>query len=520
MWAVGSLLALVTIALLVGLLVVNLDAVKWEDLLARERIEQVALFIGIAVAVTTLIVLLAIGGASVGWTGFADKTLWEWLQLLGALAIPLVLAIAGFWFTSQQEARQGKIEGLRAKSEKKIEEQRAQDAALQAYLDQMGTLLLTEELRKSEGDSEVRTLARARTLTVLGRLDPSRKTAVMEFLVEAELVHRVEGRGPIIGLSGADLSGADLFGADLSGADMDSADLSGANLRSANLRRAELGDADLSGADMDSVDLTYANLYRADLRDADLSWAQLNRASLGYTNFRDANLGFADLSGAKGATKAKLKQQAKSLRGTLMPDGIFLPFRTATDVFEPPLSLILRDPWYWGPGVDTTAELFIEGPEGGQLLFTRPLHVFDPTNPSDPKELPAPENTDEWVSWFRRHPNLDTSKPGPASVGGASGKQIDVTASSTPENYPRNVCGGEPCVPLYPIAGTTLGGDPTESRILSYEGYKDRFVIVDVGNDTVLIDAAAPTDKFDEFLPKAQKVLDSVEWKGKNSGPS
>jgi hypothetical protein len=94
LWAVGTLLALVTIALLVGLLVVNLDAVKWEDL-SRERIEQVALFIGIAVALTTLFVLLAIGGASLGWTGFSDKTVWDWLQLLSGLAIPVVLAAAG-----------------------------------------------------------------------------------------------------------------------------------------------------------------------------------------------------------------------------------------------------------------------------------------------------------------------------------------------------------------------------------------------------------------------------------------
>src|SRR5687768_16426471 len=65
LWAVGTLLALVTIALLVALLVVNLHAVKWEDL-SRERIKQVALFIGIAVALTTLFVLLAIGGASLG----------------------------------------------------------------------------------------------------------------------------------------------------------------------------------------------------------------------------------------------------------------------------------------------------------------------------------------------------------------------------------------------------------------------------------------------------------------------
>jgi hypothetical protein len=37
---------------------------------------------------------------------------------------------------------------------------------------------------------------------------------------------------------------------------------------------------------------------------------------------------------------------------------------------------------------------------------------------------------------------------------------------------------------------------------------------VDVQGQTVLIDVAAPEEKFDEFLPKAQKVLDTVEWKG------
>src|SRR5215211_6767189 len=181
LWAVGTLFTLVAIALLVALLVVNLDAVKWEDL-SRERIKQVALFIGIAVAATTLIVLLAVGGASLGWTGFADKTLWEWLQLLGALAIPVVLAAAGLWFTAQQDQRQQQIEADRAQQAQKIEtdraeaerelaEQRAQDEALQAYLDQMSNLLLQKNLRKAEADSEVRTLARARTLTVLSRLD-------------------------------------------------------------------------------------------------------------------------------------------------------------------------------------------------------------------------------------------------------------------------------------------------------------------------------------------------------------
>jgi len=30
------------------------------------------------------------------WTGFGEKKLWDWLQLLSALAIPVVLAAAGF----------------------------------------------------------------------------------------------------------------------------------------------------------------------------------------------------------------------------------------------------------------------------------------------------------------------------------------------------------------------------------------------------------------------------------------
>jgi hypothetical protein len=108
------------------------------------------------------------------------------------------------------------------------------------------------------------------------------------------------------------------------------------------------------------------------------------------------------------------------------------------------------------------------------------------------------------MSWFQRHPNLETSEPFPVSVGGASGMRINVTSTSTPENYPQDVCGEQACVPLY-----TSGG----SVIVSYEGSKDRFVIVDVGSETVLINVAAATEKVDALSPKAQKILDTVEWR-------
>jgi uncharacterized protein YjbI with pentapeptide repeats len=198
------------------------------------------------------------------------------------LAIPVVLAAAGLWFTAQQDARQQNIEDRRAQQAQKIEDQRAaaerelavrraQDEALQAYLSQMGSLLLDKNLRESEEDSEVRTLARARTLTVLSRLDPSRKSAVMEFLVEAELVQSVEGRGPIIRLGGADLSEANLSYADLSGADLTEADLPHASLSAANLRGAEVSQADLSYADL---------LYAQNWTDGQLGEAYLEGATM------------------------------------------------------------------------------------------------------------------------------------------------------------------------------------------------------------------------------------------------
>jgi len=261
------------------------------------------------------------------WTEFGEKKLWDWLQLLSALAIPVVLAVAGFWFSEQQDSRQ-----------QAIEDQRAQDVALQAYLDQMGTLMLEENIRNSEGRSEARTLARARTLTVLGRLDPKRKRSVVQFLYESSLIDKAD---PIVDLSNADLSSvnlrlknlseADLSEADLSEADLSNADLSDANLRNAILSDADLPSADLSEASLTNADLSDANLSSADLSDADLTYAHLNYTDLSSAILRgadlsgagliEADLSYADLSGAQGVTKGTLKAQYVKLEGTTMPDG-------------------------------------------------------------------------------------------------------------------------------------------------------------------------------------------------------
>jgi hypothetical protein len=154
------------------------------------------------------------------WTGFRGMTVRDWLQLL---IVPFALVVIGFLFTVQQDARQQKIEDRRAQQAQKIEnqraeaerelaEQRAQDAALQAYLDQMSELMLDRGLRTSEEGDSVRLLARARTSTILRRLDSERNSDILQFLREAQLI---SGTDPVISLNRSNLSGAQLSGVDL-----------------------------------------------------------------------------------------------------------------------------------------------------------------------------------------------------------------------------------------------------------------------------------------------------------------
>jgi uncharacterized protein YjbI with pentapeptide repeats len=259
------------------------------------------------------------------WTGFRGMTVRDWLQLL---IVPFALVVIGFLFTMQQDARQQQIEDRRAQQAQEIEnrraeaerdlaEQRAQDEALQAYLDQMNNLLLEHNLRNSKEDSGVRTLARARTLTVLGRLDPSRKTAIMQFLVEARLVQGGGGgRGPIIPLADANLSGVDLNFASLRHADLSHADLSHAFSLSGERCLAYLRCTNLIGANLSHADLNHAVLNNVVLSNADLSDANLHR-----TGLRGAYLSGAILVRAIGITNEELEHQAKSLEGATMPNG-------------------------------------------------------------------------------------------------------------------------------------------------------------------------------------------------------
>jgi uncharacterized protein YjbI with pentapeptide repeats len=199
--------------------------------------------------------------------GFRGMTVRNWLELL---IVPLVLVGIGLLFEMQQANRQLATE----QQQQALAEQRAQDEALQAYLSQMSSLLLEKDLRVADKDSEVSTLARARTVTVLQRLDADRNQNVIRFLSEARLTGSAIGLLVEADLQGAHLEGTDLSGVDLSGADLTDADLSGTNLSDSILSGAELNNANLSDAELSGANLRGALLRYANLREAQLIFAE------------------------------------------------------------------------------------------------------------------------------------------------------------------------------------------------------------------------------------------------------
>ena len=239
------------------------------------------------------IVLLIFVAYRFGWskTGFLNKTLWDWMQLL---IVPVVLGAGALLFNYTTSHNDQRITEQRYQNDQRITEQRYQDDQkiaqqryhhdqeiaidkqredlLQAYFDRLTELLLKENLRKSKSNDEVCNVARARTLTVLSRLDSSRKSSLLQFLSESDLIR-------IISFSGANLDGVHL---------------EFANLECANLEKATLVRANLSFSQ-----LTRAILNNANLTEAKLAYVQLQEASMLFTNLNKAVLYKADLKGAK-----------------------------------------------------------------------------------------------------------------------------------------------------------------------------------------------------------------------------
>jgi len=245
----------------------------------------------LSVAGLLFVMLFLLWGYSnpmIGFGGYVDteglhrpaKTFWDWLDLL---AVPVVLGGGAFWLN-----RQARRIGL------EISRQRSSAETLRTYLNIMTEFLLQRDLRSTANESEVASIARARTLATLRSIDGAHKGVLLRFLQESQLIHET---GAVIDLTGADLEEAQLMQANLAQADLRETNLCNANLESANLNGAYLSMADLRSANLRHANLNGANLSMADLRNAVLNRAYLSGANLSRTDLRDASLIAAHMSG-------------------------------------------------------------------------------------------------------------------------------------------------------------------------------------------------------------------------------
>jgi hypothetical protein len=196
--------------------------------------------------------------------------------------------------------------------------------------------------------------------------------------------------------------------------------------------------------------------------------------------------------GEKDAKARPLPEDRKALR----------PGEYRSEEFEPSLSFRVGEGWGYVP-IEASDELQIVREHGtGGLGFVVSHEVYKPTKTGTPNVVEAPRNL---VGWFQRHPYLRTSELKPVTVGGVEGVRFDVVVDDLPDDH-RGRCGSG-CV--------DIGRLSSGSETFLGEGYKLRLTVLeDVEGKTVSIGFASSAGDFDKFAPEAQKVVDSVKWKG------
>jgi hypothetical protein len=177
-----------------------------------------------------------------------------------------------------------------------------------------------------------------------------------------------------------------------------------------------------------------------------------------------------------------------------------------SEEFKPSLSFIVVEGWSNVP-LESSDVLQIARGEEARLAFTNVQEIFKPGT------LEVVEAPKDIVRWFQHHPYLKTSKPEPVRVGGVQGVQFDVVVKNVPREY-YGLCsrgfGPGHCVDI-----ARLSSALPENAIAIYDEDKMRvIVLVDVKGETVTIYYSSPATEFNEFALEAQRVLNSVKWRG------
>jgi uncharacterized protein YjbI with pentapeptide repeats len=208
---------------------------------------------GLGAAFALAVVVVAFDSVWPSWTGLKGRTLWDIGELV---LVPLSLAAVAYLLSAAQRNEERAIADRQRAADRELARTREQYDTVQDYLSVITDLIRSGPLE----DERLRSVARSRTLTVLGGLDANGKRTVMRFLQEAGLIATPS---PAVDLNGADLREADLSGTNLADAELSGVDLTDANLRGASLGGARLRFTNLQGADLTGAHLVHAKVGAA-----------------------------------------------------------------------------------------------------------------------------------------------------------------------------------------------------------------------------------------------------------------
>jgi hypothetical protein len=203
--------------------------------------------------------------------------------------------------------------------------------------------------------------------------------------------------------------------------------------------------------------------------------------------------------GEKESKARPLPEDEKALR----------PGTYRSEEFKPSLSFHVGKGWSSPPleASEASDDLDLYRGQTAGLGFFNVQDVYKPTRTGSAIVVDAPK---DMVGWLQQHPYLQTSKPEPVRVGGVKGVQFDVVLGDLPQTYNgtcSSLVGNPNCVDLFRLS--------TGAPILLVEGDKaSAIVLEDIEGETVTIGFVSRASEFGEFAPEAQKVLDSVEWRG------